>query len=269
MKSVETSVDKLLVVGLGLIGGSFAAAVKAAEACQTIYGFDLRENSVEEALSAGIIDQGCESLAEGVEQADVIMLSVPMLGMGPVLRELAQCDLSGKVITDVGSCKGLLIKEAEAAFGEVPGNLVPGHPIAGSEKSGVGAARADLFVAHNLILTPVPQTDPQCLQRVRSLWEACGAHIAIMDVAHHDEVLAKTSHLPHFLAFSLVDTLAGNPDNQDIFRYAAGGFRDFTRIAGSDPTMWHDVALSNTEAVLESLDQFASGLEALREAIVE
>ncbi|OED40328.1 bifunctional prephenate dehydrogenase/3-phosphoshikimate 1-carboxyvinyltransferase [Endozoicomonas sp. (ex Bugula neritina AB1)] len=265
MKSVET----LLVIGLGLIGGSFAAAVKAAGVCKRVIGFDLRAESIEEAIANNIIDQGCATIEAGVSLADVIMLSVPMLGMGPVLRELSQYDLSGKIITDVGSCKGSLVREAEAAFGAVPANLVPGHPIAGSEKSGVSAAKADLFVSHNLILTPLPQTSPECLQVVRRLWEACGSHISIMDVARHDEVLAKTSHLPHFLAFSLVDTLAGNPDNQDIFRYAAGGFRDFTRIAGSDPTMWHDIALGNSEAVLESLDHFTQGLETLRNAIVE
>ena len=265
MKSVES----LLVIGLGLIGGSFAAAVKAAGACKKVIGFDLRSESIDEAIANGIIDEGCDSIEVGVAGADVIMLSVPMLGMGPVLRDIAGCDLSGKIITDVGSCKGSLVREAEAVFGEVPANLVPGHPIAGSEKSGVSAAKADLFVAHNLILTPLPHTSPENLQVVRSLWEACGSHISIMDVAHHDEVLAKTSHLPHFLAFSLVDTLAGNPDNQDIFRYAAGGFRDFTRIAGSDPTMWHDIALGNSEAVLESLDHFTQGVEQFRTAIVE
>ena len=263
------SVGSLLVIGLGLIGGSFAAAVKAAGACKKVIGFDLRTESVEEAIASNIIDEGCSSLEAGVAQADVIMLSVPMLGMGPLLREISRFDLTGKIITDVGSCKGSLVREAKAVFGKVPENLVPGHPIAGSEKSGVSAAKADLFVAHNLILTPLSHTDPRCLQIVRSLWEACGSHIAIMDVEHHDEVLAKTSHLPHFLAFSLVDTLAGNPDNQDIFRYAAGGFRDFTRIAGSDPTMWHDIALGNSEAILESLDEFTQGVQELRHAIVE
>ncbi len=262
------SVDTILVIGLGLIGGSFAAAVKAAGACRRVIGFDLRSESIEEAMSANIIDSGCASLVEGVVEADVIMLSVPMLGMGSVLEAMAQFDLTDKIITDVGSCKGSLIKAAERAFGGVPANLVPGHPIAGSEKSGVSVAKADLFVAHNVILTPLPHTNEACLQAVRSLWEACGANISVMDVNHHDEVLAKTSHLPHFLAFSLVDTLAGNPDNRDIFRYAAGGFRDFTRIAGSDPVMWHDIALGNSEAVLESLDHFTKGLSELRSAIV-
>lgn len=262
-------VDSLLVIGLGLIGGSFAASLKRVSACGQILGYDLNAAAVEEALELGVIDRGCNSIAEGVAHADVIMVSVPMLAMEPVLKELAQCSLEGKVITDAGSSKEALVRAAEAAFGEVPVNLVPGHPIAGSEKSGVAAAKPDLFVAHNLILTPLPNTDPEALVLVKSLWEACGSVVTEMGVRRHDEVLAKTSHLPHFLAFSLVDTLAGNPDNQDIFRYAAGGFRDFTRIAGSDPVMWHDVALGNSGAVLEALDHFTQGVEQFRKAIIE
>ena len=258
----------IVVIGLGLIGGSFAAAIKASNTCQRIVGFDVNPESIDKALKKGIIDEGCESIISAVEYCDVIMLSVPMLAMRSVLKELAQCDLTDKVITDVGSCKGLLVREARAIFGDVPANLVPAHPIAGSEKSGVGAAKADLFVAHNLILTPLPHTKPECLKTVRLLWEICGAHISVMGVEHHDEVLSKTSHLPHFLAFSLVDTLAGNADNQDVFRYAAGGFRDFTRIAGSDPIMWHDIALGNSRAILASLAHFSEGLERFREALL-
>ncbi len=267
------TVDTLLVVGLGLIGGSFAAAVKSAGACRQVYGYDLDKDSLEKAKALGIIDHGCQSLAEGLAAADVIMLAVPILAMKPVLEELVQCSLDGslgkKVITDAGSSKRALLDAALEVFGEMPDYLVPGHPIAGSEKSGVGAAKANLFQAHDVILTPLENTDALALEKVKMLWESCGAVVTDMDLYHHDEVLAKTSHLPHFLAFSLVDTLAGNPDNQDIFRFAAGGFRDFTRIAGSDPIMWHDVALGNNQAVLEALDEFTEGLQVLRQAIIE
>ena len=267
------TVDTLLVVGLGLIGGSFAAAVKSAGACRQVYGYDLNKASLEEAEALGIIDYGCASLSEGVAAADVIMLAVPMLAMKPVLEALFQCSLDdsleNKVITDVGSSKRALLEAAREVFGEMPDFLVPGHPIAGSEKSGVGAAKASLFQAHDVILTPLGNTDALALEKVKMLWESCGAVVTDMDLYHHDDVLAKTSHLPHFLAFSLVDTLAGNPDNQDIFRFAAGGFRDFTRIAGSDPIMWHDVALGNNQAVLEALDEFTEGLQVLRQAIIE
>ncbi|WP_257265603.1 bifunctional prephenate dehydrogenase/3-phosphoshikimate 1-carboxyvinyltransferase [Endozoicomonas sp. ONNA2] len=272
------TVDTLLVVGLGLIGGSFAAAVKSAGACRQVYGYDQNKTSVEEAAALGIIDYGCASLADGAAAADVIMLAVPMLAMKPVLEQLSLCLPEGvlaekmfaeKVITDAGSSKKALLDAALDVFGEVPPWLVPGHPIAGSEKSGVGAAKATLFQAHDVILTPLAHTDSLALDKVKMLWEACGAVVTTMDPCHHDEVLAKTSHLPHFLAYSLVDTLAGNPDNQNIFRFAAGGFRDFTRIAGSDPIMWHDVALGNHQAVLAALDEFTEGLQVLREAIVQ
>ncbi|USE39100.1 bifunctional prephenate dehydrogenase/3-phosphoshikimate 1-carboxyvinyltransferase [Endozoicomonas sp. SCSIO W0465] len=270
------TVDTLLVVGLGLIGGSFAAAVKLAGACRQVYGYDLNRTSLEEAQALGIIDYGCESLAEGVMAADLIMLAIPMLAMKPVLEQLS-LSFAGlpaelpvqKVVTDAGSSKKALLDAALEVFGGVPTWLVPGHPIAGSEKSGVGAAKATLFQAHDVILTPLENTNALALEKVKLLWEACGAVVTRMDPCHHDEVLAKTSHLPHFLAFSLVDTLAGNPDNQDIFRFAAGGFRDFTRIAGSDPIMWHDVALGNDQAVLQALDQFTEGLQVLRQAIVQ
>ena len=267
------TVDTLLVVGLGLIGGSFAAAVKSAGACRQVYGYDLNKASLEEAEALGIIDCGFESLSEGVAAADVIMLAVPMLAMKPVLEQISPYLLDGgavqKVVTDAGSSKKALLDAALETFGEIPVWLVPGHPIAGSEKSGVGAAKVTLFQAHDVILTPLKHTDDLALEKVKMLWEVCGAVVTSMDPYHHDEVLAKTSHLPHFLAFSLVDTLAGNPDNQDIFRFAAGGFRDFTRIAGSDPIMWHDVALGNNQAVLEALDEFTEGLQVLRKAIVQ
>ena len=263
------NVDTLLVIGLGLIGGSFAAAVKSAGVCRKVLGYDQDTASMEEAQAVGIIDQPCHHLPEAVASADVIMLAVPMLAMQGVLAELAQCPLKSKIITDAGSSKRALLQAAQAIFGTVPNFLVPGHPIAGSEKSGVAAAQAQLFVAHDVILTPLEHTDPLATKTVAQLWEACGAIVTEMGVDHHDEVLAKTSHLPHLLAFSLVDTLAGNPDNQEIFRFAAGGFRDFTRIAGSDPVMWHDVALGNDRAVLEALDAFTAGLAAVRAAIIE
>ncbi len=265
----SADLPSVLVVGLGLIGGSFAAGLKKSGVCRSVVGFDHDEGSIDKALSLGIIDQGVVSLVHGVAKADVVMLSVPMLAMEPLLQQLAQLDLTEKIITDAGSCKSALVKSAAAAFGDIPANLVPGHPIAGSEKSGVTAAKHDLFVAHNVLLTPLPHTDAQAVKKVKKLWLACGAQVSCMDVEYHDQVLAFTSHLPHYLAFSLVDTLAGEPENQAIFRYAAGGFRDFTRIAGSDPVMWHDIALSNKEAVLESIDVFSVGLQRLRTAIAD
>ncbi|OQX37538.1 MAG: bifunctional prephenate dehydrogenase/3-phosphoshikimate 1-carboxyvinyltransferase [Oceanospirillales bacterium LUC14_002_19_P2] len=259
----------VLVIGLGMIGGSLAAALKQRGSCYRVLAWDRDRQSLAIALEQGIIDGYQDSLEAAVNDADLLVLAVPILGIGPLLEELAglEVDWSRKVITDVGSCKQVVVDGARKAFGRLPENLVPGHPIAGSERSGVLAANPDLFEAHKVILTPTEQSAEKAINRVTGLWAACGADVLHMDVVHHDEVLAKTSHLPHLLAFSLVDTLAGEKDNQDIFRYAAGGFRDFTRIAASDPTMWHDVFQANRQAVLEALDAFREGLDTLCQAV--
>ena len=215
---------RVLVVGLGLIGGSFAAALKEKGICHEVAGYDRSRESVEIAFENGLIDRRCYDLRDGIACADVVMLAVPMLAMPAVLQQLVDVPLAGKVVTDVGSCKGSLVESARQLFGEVPASLVPGHPIAGSEKSGVTAARSDLFNGHKVILTPLPHTDIHAMALIKALWQACGAHVDSMEVEHHDEVLALTSHLPHFLAFSLVDTLAGNRENQDIFRLCGRRF---------------------------------------------
>ncbi|MFN3581913.1 MAG: bifunctional prephenate dehydrogenase/3-phosphoshikimate 1-carboxyvinyltransferase, partial [Pseudomonas sp.] len=199
----------------------------------------------------------------------VILLAVPVLAMEKVLAELAAMDLGQAVITDVGSTKGAVVSAVEQAFGQVPALFVPGHPIAGSEKSGVEAAKGTLFRHHKVILTPLEHTSEAALEQVTALWQVLGADVEHMALADHDEVLAATSHLPHLLAFSLVDTLAARSENLEIFRYAAGGFRDFTRIAASDPVMWRDVFLANPDAVLRSLDAFTRDLQRLRTAIQE
>nr|BFE90357.1 hypothetical protein GCM10020185_08930 [Pseudomonas brassicacearum subsp. brassicacearum] len=176
-------------------------------------------------------------------------------------------NLGQAILTDVGSAKGNVVRAATEAFGGMPARFVPGHPIAGSEQSGVEASNAELFRRHKVILTPLDQTDPAALAMVDRLWRELGADVEHMQVERHDEVLAATSHLPHLLAFGLVDSLAKRNENLEIFRYAAGGFRDFTRIAGSDPVMWHDIFLANREAVLRTLDTFRSDLDALRDAV--
>ncbi|RRJ84227.1 bifunctional prephenate dehydrogenase/3-phosphoshikimate 1-carboxyvinyltransferase [Aestuariirhabdus litorea] len=257
----------LLVIGLGLIGGSFAAAIRQAGVCQQVLACDRNAQSLRIAKARGIIDDFRDQLSEAVAEADIIMLAVPILSMESVLLELSHFDLEGKIITDAGSSKRSLLEAAEVAFGEIPPNLVPGHPIAGSEKSGVEAAQADLFVGHKVLVTPHAMIDHEALAVVKALWLATGSEVLEMDVQRHDEVLAVTSHLPHLLAFSLVDTLATERDNQEIFRYAAGGFRDFTRIAASDPTMWHDIFIANKDAVLRALRDFTLDLDKLRAAI--
>ncbi len=260
-------VGRLVVVGLGLIGGSFAKGLRQQGLCREVVGVDLDAESRRLAVQLGVVDR-CESeLAAACAGADAIMLAVPIIAMEKVLAQLATFDLGDAVITDVGSAKGNVVHAARAAFGARVARFVPGHPIAGSEKSGVEAANGKLYRRHKVILTPLAETDPQALALVDGLWRALDADVEHMSVEHHDEVLAATSHLPHLLAFGLVDSLAHQSENLEIFRYAAGGFRDFTRIAGSDPLMWHDIFLANREAVLRILDRFRSDLDVLREAI--
>lgn len=260
-------VGRLVVVGLGLIGGSFAKGVRESGLCREVVGVDLDPQSRKLAVELGVVDRCEEDLAAACCGADVIQLAVPILAMEKLLALLAPLELGNAVLTDVGSAKGNVVRAACQAFGGMPSRFVPGHPIAGSEQSGVEASNAALFRRHKVILTPLAETDPDAVALVDRLWSELGADVEHMQVERHDEVLAATSHLPHLLAFGLVDSLAKRNENLEIFRYAAGGFRDFTRIAGSDPVMWHDIFLANREAVLRTLDTFRSDLDALRDAV--
>ncbi|PRY65693.1 3-phosphoshikimate 1-carboxyvinyltransferase [Vreelandella songnenensis] len=262
--------QRLVIVGLGLIGGSLAAALRVSGFKGVIAACDPDPDEVARGIEMGLVNEGGVDLAAQVVDATMVVLAVPVLAMESVLVALADAlplAANNVVLTDVGSTKATIRASAINAFGRVPPNMVLGHPIAGSEKSGVAAANPALYVRHSVILTPEPDVDPDALQRVRALWQACGADVLEMDVERHDQVLARTSHLPHLLAFSLVDTLARQDERLEIFRYAAGGFRDFTRIAGSDPVMWRDIFVANREAVLASLDDFEAGLARLRQAV--
>lgn len=267
VQSNAPKIGRLVVVGLGLIGGSFAKGLRERGLCREVVGVDLDAESRRLAVQLGVVDR-CESdLATACQGADVIQLAVPILAMEKLLAELAKLDLGTAVLTDVGSAKGNVVRAARLAFAGKHVRLVPGHPIAGSEQSGVEAANAGLFRRHKVILTPCEHSDESAVALVESLWRELGAAVEVMEVEHHDQVLAATSHLPHLLAFTLVDSLAKRSENLEIFRYAAGGFRDFTRIAGSDPVMWHDIFLANREAVLRTLDAFRDDLDALRDAV--
>ena len=266
-QSVRPVFGRLVVVGLGLIGGSFAKGMRESGLCAEVVGVDLDAASRVLAVELGVVDRCETDLALACKGADVIQLAVPILAMEKMLALLAGMDLGPAILTDVGSAKGNVVRAATQAFGGMPALFVPGHPIAGSEQSGVEASNASLFERHKVILTPVAETDAAALAVVDAMWRALGADVEHMQVERHDEVLAATSHLPHLLAFGLVDSLAKRNENLDIFRYAAGGFRDFTRIAGSDPVMWHDIFLANREAVLRTLDTFRTDLDALRDAV--
>ena len=258
---------RLVVVGLGLIGGSFAKGMREKGLFDEVVGVDLDAESRRLAVELGVVDRCETELAAACQGAAVIQLAVPILAMEKLLGQLAKLELGDAVLTDVGSAKGNVVRAARLAFDGKVARFVPGHPIAGSEQSGVEASNAELFRRHKVILTPQASTDAAALALIDGLWRALGADVEHMEVEHHDQVLAATSHLPHLLAFTLVDSLAKRSENLEIFRYAAGGFRDFTRIAGSDPVMWHDIFLANREAVLRTLDAFRDDLDALRGAV--
>lgn len=265
---MKYAIDRVLVVGLGLIGGSFARALRSRGIVREVVGYDRNLDEAALGVRLGVIDRAADDLSEAVGEADLVMLAVPVKVMESVLAAIEPHLKPHTLLTDVGSTKANLVAAARSIFAVMPATFVPGHPIAGAEKSGVRASDADLFERHKVILTPLPETDSNATLQIARLWQAIGAEVLQMDVDRHDQVLAATSHLPHMLAFSLVDTLAHEEENTDIFRYAAGGFRDFTRIAASDPVMWHDVCLANRDALLKQMDQFTAGLDRLRQAIV-
>jgi len=260
-------IERLAIIGVGLIGGSLARALRAAGQVAEVVGCGRGLANLERARELGVVDRITQDPASAVAGADVVFLAVPLGAMRGVFEAIRDHLAPGAILTDGGSVKGSVVADAVAAFGHLPPRLVPGHPIAGTECSGVEASFAELYQDRRVILTPLPDTDPEALARVRALWEACGAEVTLMTVAHHDEVLAATSHLPHMLAFGLVDALARMRENDEIFRYAAGGFRDFTRIASSDPVMWRDICLANREALSAMLARFGIELTDLAEHI--
>jgi 3-phosphoshikimate 1-carboxyvinyltransferase len=255
----------VLVIGLGLIGGSFAKAIRI-NGCANVFGYDRDEGVAVKAKELGIIDTPVEQLVN-LESIDVVVMAVPVMAIADVVEKISYIIPQLTLLTDVGSVKGEVVRAVSSAYGSLPCCFVPGHPIAGAEKSGVYSANEALFKNHMHIITPLAQSSDEAVSLLTALWEACGSEVVSMSVDRHDEVLAATSHLPHLLAFSLVDTLARESENREIFKYAAGGFRDFSRIAASDPTMWHDVFLTNGDATLKILRRFQSDLAVLEQAI--
>ncbi|WIO73305.1 bifunctional prephenate dehydrogenase/3-phosphoshikimate 1-carboxyvinyltransferase [Porticoccaceae bacterium LTM1] len=264
--------NKLVVIGLGLIGGSLAKAARVRGLCQEVIGVARDDSTCQAAVDLGVVDRAfvsIKTIADELNENDIVVIAVPTLAVAKVFQELNECLSPTVTVTDVASVKGSVVEDARRIYGKLPIQFVPGHPIAGAEKSGITAADESLYEGYKVILTPLPETSTEHLRKIDRLWSAVGAEPHQMSVEEHDEVLAATSHLPHMLAFSLVDTLAGMRENREIFRYAAGGFRDFTRIAGSDPVMWHDIALANDKAVVSVLDQLTDHLSSLRQAIID
>ena len=257
---MSQALGKVVVCGVGLIGGSFALALKAAGAAGEVVGLGRSRAPLEEALALGVIDRIAADWADAVRDADLVLLGMPVGQMPAVMAALAPHLRPGTVVTDGGSTKSDVVAAARAAFGDKISQFVPGHPIAGAEKSGVSAAKTDLYVDKRVVLTPLPENSTADVARVRSAWEACGAKLSELSSDEHDRVFAAVSHLPHLLAFALVHDLANRDNADQLFGFAAGGFRDFTRIASSHPEMWRDICVANRAALLKELDAYTAEL---------
>lgn len=260
-------IRRLCIIGVGLIGGSLARALREAGEVDEVVGCGRGEDNLQAAVRLGVVDRYETDPARAVTGADVVVVAVPLGAIAPVLQALVPHLSAGTVVTDVGSAKGSVVADVARIYGAIPPNFVPGHPIAGTEQSGVEASFVTLFRNRRVILTPLAETSFTAHHLIRRMWELTGAEVIDMGVRHHDAVLAATSHLPHMLAYTLVDTLARLDDRAEIFRYAAGGFRDFSRIASSDPKMWHDICVANREQLLEMIALFSADLERLARAI--
>lgn len=256
-------IQQLTVIGVGLIGGSLARALRRSGFVGEVVGCGRSLGNLQRARELGVIDRYHQDPAQAVAGADLVFIAVPLGAMATTFAAIRDHLAPGAILTDGGSVKGSVVADARQVFGRLPPRFVPGHPIAGTEQSGVEASFAELYRNRRVILTPLPETDPVATAQVQAMWEACGAEVTQMAVDHHDEVLAATSHLPHLLAYGLVDSLARLRENDEIFRYAAGGFRDFTRIASSHPIMWRDICLANREALGQMLARFQRELAEL------
>lgn len=258
---------RIAIVGLGLIGGSVARGLRTAGFDGTLTGVTVDSSEAARAVELGLVDAASVDSAEMLAGADLVVVAVPIGAMERVFKDVAGCAPAGAIVTDVASSKAGVVAAARGHFGASMHRFVPGHPISGTERSGLEAGFASLFEHRRVILTPSADTDMAAIEEVGALWHMLGANVSRMDAGHHDEVLAATSHLPHVLAYTLVDTLAGMAERQEIFAYAAGGFRDFTRIASSEPALWRDIVCSNRASVLAVLDRFMADLGQVREAI--
>ncbi|MDD5284961.1 MAG: prephenate dehydrogenase/arogenate dehydrogenase family protein [Desulfuromonadaceae bacterium] len=260
-------IKRLVVIGVGLIGGSFALALREAAAVGSVVGIDSDPANLEQALSLGIIDQSASDSRSAVSDADVVFVAVPACSISSVVREIATALAPGCIVTDAGSVKASIVRECEAL---IPSgcSFIGGHPIAGTEHSGAAAAFAELFKGRRCVLTPDAQSNAAALQTVSSLWRAAGAEVCCMEAEHHDRIFAEISHLPHAVAYALVHAVGtADVEGENVLSYSAGGFKDFTRIASSDPVMWRDIALMNRDALLSSIDGFSVSLAELRNRI--
>lgn len=265
--NTSPALKKIAIFGVGLIGGSFALALKQQGAVAQVMGVGRRRETLERAKSLGLIDSIAETIQEAVTGADLVLIAAPVAQTATLLAAIAPHLSADTVVTDAGSTKSDVVLAARHALGTKISQFVPAHPIAGREQNGPEAALADLYTGKKVILTPLKENSDQAISRVAHAWQQCGAHIHQLDAAEHDAVFAAVSHLPHLLAYALVDDIAARPNADTLFHYAASGFRDFTRIAGSSPEMWRDIALANRAALLNELDTYMDQVMHLRELL--
>ena len=264
---MKHSFRKVAIVGMGLIGGSLALALRGKKLVDSIVGIDLDAVQLERAIARGAVDHTTEDLLSGVNGADLLVLAIPVGSMASIVRQLAAHLSPGCVITDVGSTKKHIVRVIETILS--PSALfVGGHPIAGREQSGMQAASEDLFTGARCILTPTSRTDRQAVDKIQALWNEIGCDVVIMDPENHDRIFAVVSHLPHVVAYALVGTMIDYEEKGgEILSYSAGGFRDFARVAASSPQMWRDIFLENREHILQALQSYLQVLEQIREMI--
>ena len=255
---------RVVIIGAGLIGGSFALALRQAGAARHIVGLGRSPEAMARALALGIVDEVCTTSADALRGAELVLIAAPVAQTGTILAALLPHLEAHTIVTDAGSTKSDVVAAARAVFGGRIGQFVPGHPIAGSEANGPDAAKAGLYRGKKTVLTPLPENAAADVDKVAAAWRACGAIVHCLSAQEHDQVFAAVSHLPHLLAFGLVDDIAARPHASLLFQYAASGFRDFTRIAGSSPEMWRDISLANRAALIEELDAYLAQLSTMR-----
>lgn len=261
--------NKIVIFGVGLIGGSFALALRRVHAVGEVVGFGRSLNTLEQAKQLGIIDRiGIDAAAE-VYDADLVLLATPVGQMAELMARIAPHLGAQTLVTDGGSTKGDVVAAAYANLGGKVSQFVPAHPIAGAEQSGAAAAKAELYAGKKVVLTPLPENSPETIARVRHAWELCGALVSELTAPQHDEVFAAVSHLPHLLSFALVHDLAQRANRDLLLSFAASGFRDFTRIAASSPEMWRDICMANRDALMGELGSYMQELETIHEALAE
>jgi prephenate dehydrogenase len=255
---------RVAIIGVGLIGGSFALALKASGACASVVGVGRNPDNMRIAKERGIVDSVETDAAVAVHGADLVLVATPVAQFSGLFARMVPSLKPSAMVMDAGSTKQDVVAAARAAMGARIGQFIPAHPIAGAEHSGAAAARSDLYQGKRVVLAPLAENPAALVERAAAAWEACGARISRMGAAEHDAVFAAVSHLPHVLAFALVHEVAQRPNSGQLFGYAAGGFRDFTRIASSHPEMWRDICVANREALVEELDRYIESLRALR-----